>query len=218
MTKDITEVEEIFRSVEKGFDIAFGAGILAVKGAARPMVESVEYAAGLTSKTRENRLGKANQFLPKVSNTINTFLNTQCDIARPSERSIDMTDPDMECDTSIFHLWFCSDASIDDEGTTFMQKEDFADAAIDWVKQVYERIQNSLKLAWTNYGARPRIPNAINPSTNGVHHMTEEGKVNVRVEAQERHNNWLQKVNLEKKNWDQSGKTLGVKEDLSKNL
>ena len=138
-------------------------------------------------------------------------------MARPNERSID-TNGDMECDTSIFHVWFCSDTAIDDDDTDFMEKEEFADEAIEWLKLVYERIQNSLRLVWTNYGARPRMPSTSNPSTNGLRQLTEEGKMDVKAGAQERHTDWLQKVNMEKKNWDQSEKTQEVKDEPSKSL
>ena len=77
MKNDIKNVREIFRSVEKGFDIAFAAGVLAVEAEARPMVESVEYAAGLQTEARVYRLNKAKTFLPKVSNSINMFLSTR---------------------------------------------------------------------------------------------------------------------------------------------
>ena len=79
---------------------------------ARPMSESVEYATGIPIEARMERLRKANTFLPKVSNGINVFLSTRCDEARQDERSIGITDPDMECGTGVFHFWFCSDATI----------------------------------------------------------------------------------------------------------
>ena len=112
MKDDIKNVREIFRSVEKGFDIAFAAAVLTVEAAARPMVESVEYATGLPTEARVERLKKAKTFLPKVSNGINVFLSTQCDEALQGERSVGITDPDVDCDTIVFHLCFCSDASI----------------------------------------------------------------------------------------------------------
>ena len=46
-----------------------------------------------------SKLGKAKHFLPKDSNMIIIFLNTDCDMARPNERIID-NNGDMEGDTS----------------------------------------------------------------------------------------------------------------------
>ena len=76
------------------------------------MDESAEYAAGLPFESRMERLRKANTILPRVSYGINEFLSTRCNEARQGERSVDMTDPDMECGTGVFHFWFYSDASI----------------------------------------------------------------------------------------------------------
>ena len=53
IAKDIKQVGEIFRSVEKSYDIAFGAGILAVEGAASPMKEAVDYADGIRPEKRK---------------------------------------------------------------------------------------------------------------------------------------------------------------------
>ena len=214
MEKEIKQVGAIFRGIEKSYDVAFGAGILAVEGAASPMKEAVDYADGIPPEKKGSKLGKAKHFLPKVSNMIIIFLNTDCDMARPNERIID-NNGDMEGDTSIFHVWFCTDSGIDDDNDTYMEKEEFTDEAINWLKLVYERIQNSLRLAWTTYGARPSTtnPSPTNPSTNGLRQLVEEGKMDVKTGAQERHTDWLQKVNMEQKNWGHSEKTQVVKED-----
>ena len=143
MAKEIKQVGDIFKGVEKSYDIAFGAGILAVEEVARPMTEAVAYAANLPPKGRESKLGNAKHFLPKVTNIISTFLNTRCDMTRPNERSIDTND-DMECDTSIFHVWFCSDTAIDDDDINFIEKEEFPDDAIQKVNvSTRDRVNNT---------------------------------------------------------------------------
>ena len=102
-----------------------------------------------------------------------------------------------------------------------MEKEDFADSAVDWVKQFYDRIQNSLRLTMTSYGATPRITNVNNSRPNLMKHMTKEGNVKMvhdkLLKIQEGQNNldnethqparegknwnnWIQNANQEKQN------------------
>ena len=88
-----------------------------------------------------------------------------------------MTDPDMKCGTGIFPFWFSSDATISAEDTNFMEQEEFADSAFDWLKQLYGRIKDSLKLARIQYGARPKPPNVNDHRSNPMKHMNEEGNV-----------------------------------------
>ena len=77
MKDDIKRVTNIFKSIEKGFDAAFAAGVLSVEEEAIPMKESVEYTAGIPFEPKMERLKKANTFLPKVSHAINAFLSTR---------------------------------------------------------------------------------------------------------------------------------------------
>ena len=188
-----------------------------------PMKESVDYAHGIPPGTREAKLGMATLILSKVSHMISVFLNTVCNIARPNDERFIDNNGDMEGDTSIFHVWFCTDTGIDDDVSSYMDVDEFTEEAINWLKLVYERLQNSMKLAWTTYGARPKMTSTSNSnqtytSTDRARQVIEEEKVDARTGVQERHADWLQKVNMEQKNWDQSDKTQVVKEEPSKNL
>ena len=59
----------------------------------------------------------------------------------------------MEGEASVLHAWFCNSSGIDDDDTDM---EEFTEEAITWLRMAYERLTNSMKLAWSAYGARPK--------------------------------------------------------------
>ena len=88
-----------------------------------------------------------------------------------------------------------------------MEQEEFADAAVDWLKQLYDRIKDSLKLARIQYGARPKSSNANSHRSNNIQHMNEEGKVvhnnPVKIQkVQENLNNETLQLAKEDKKWN----------------
>ena len=111
MKKEMKQVKEIFKGIDRCYDVAFVVGILTGEGTTSPMKESVNYAHGIPPEVREAKLGNATQCLPRIAHKIGVFLNTVCNVASPNDRFID-SNGDMESDTSIFHAWFYTDSGI----------------------------------------------------------------------------------------------------------
>ena len=153
MNRDIRKVRNIFKGLEKSFDIAFAAGILAVEArpvdeaTARPMEEAVAYAAGLSAAIRMEKIIKANSYLPPVCGIIDGFLGTRCDETGQRRSVLPDTDPEEVCDDSLFHHWFCSDAAIESDDFNYVQRKELASSALEWVKKLKGRLQRTLKLA-----------------------------------------------------------------------
>ena len=89
-----------------------------------------------------------------------------------------------------------------------MEQEEFADSAVDWLKQLYDRIKDSLKLARIQYGARPKSSNANSHRSNNIQHMNEEGKVvhnnPAKIQKEDKKwNTWLRNIDKEQQYWDQ---------------
>ena len=84
--------------------------------------------------------------------------------------------------------------------------EEFTEEAINWLSMVYERLTNSMKLAWSAYGARPKsvsISNHSQKHNNNLNKATQrlgEEEMAVKTGLKERHASWLQEVNKEKQN------------------
>ena len=114
----------------------------------------------------------------------------------------------MEGEASIFLAWFCNSSSNDDDDTDM---EEFVEEVIHWLRMAYERLSNSMKLAWVAYGARPKnvstsihSQNHIN-SNKPIQSLAEED-MSVNTGLKERHTSWVQEVNREKQNWSKPEK------------
>ena len=209
LRKDLVQIKDLFKSIERGYDLAFSAGVLTEEGSSVPIEESIKYAQGAAPETRYIRLGRATQCLTKVLNKIEVFLNTACDVNNPCERMVDSSG-NMEGEASILHAWLCNSSSSD-EGDTDI--EEFVEEVIQWIRMAYERISSSSKLAYAAYGARPK---SVNMSSHSLNHDTANNTIRKLGEDEmsvktglDRNASWVQEVNREKQNWSRPEKIMG---------
>ena len=134
-------MKDLFKSIERSYDVAFTAGVLTEEGSTVPIEESVKYAHGSAPEARYHKLSMATKCLNKVMNKIEVFLNTTCDVNNPCERIMDNSGS-MEGEASILHAWFCNSSSSDEDDTDM---EEFVEEVIQWLRMAYERISSSSK-------------------------------------------------------------------------
>ena len=162
LRKDLVQIKDLFKSIERGYDLVFGAGVLTEEGSSAPIEASVQYAQGAAPEARYFKLGRATNSLTKASNKIGIFLNTNCDFNNPCERMVD-SGGDFEGDASFLHAWLCNKSNNDEDDTDI---EDFVEEVIEYIKMALKRINNSNKLAYAAYGARPKGVNMSSHSLN----------------------------------------------------
>ena len=95
----MAQIKDLFKCIERGYDLAFGAGVLTEEGSSAPIEASVQYAKGAAPEARYFKLGRATNILTKASNKIEIFLNTSCDANNPCKRVVD-NGGDLEGDAS----------------------------------------------------------------------------------------------------------------------
>ena len=73
LRKDLNQVKDLFKSIERSYDVAFSTGVLTEEGSTVPIEESVKYAHRSAPEARYHKLSRATQCLNKVMNKIEVF-------------------------------------------------------------------------------------------------------------------------------------------------